>query len=1030
MDLLIEVRRTIFAAYWLQLTVYCVAAHRHLDFLCFFANNRDFLPDQSYMLPAYEIAIAEITAQYNLSASVSVISAPFLKSCDDLQSNTYVVPQYYYQQWLPQRSPASLPVFFLNGCDEGNEVARFTREWDILTIATSATPSDQRPHPTAYPTLVSFATVDTTKANQGILSILSFFGWTTVYMVYDTWLKNLYYTWFPSAIERIVRDPRFPLGAQFNLISVGWNSSGIIPYEQLLRPAINTSRVIMVLFRGEEMRNFLIAADRLNMLNGEYIFLTCEPFENERRFGALSWFKNDSGDAIARRAFRYVMKFTTTFKQRGATGEKDALARQIKAQGIEKYGAWYTDEEKPNPGPLAAYIAVKALGQVLTELPETGAIPNGSTLASAFRSRRFTSRGVTASMDATAVRVPVLYLEDYNADLDTFQTAVIYDASLNASHPVTIISNYSIDWATADNRPPLNVPRCGYRGDNGPCSPATDLLRMVLTPVLTVSIFAWIVAAVYVWHFRRKGIHAAGQWWVLDVHLISDVCYSMTSTVVKTNAQRRMSIYPTKPSSSLYMEITPCHMYKNSPVVIKKFPLRQKVVGVNRSEEEQLRRLGQLDHTNLVRLYGLAFQSDELWCVLEFLAKGHLKDLIEHIQLDWDLCIMLSYDLIAGMRTIHRSVFKYHGYVTPYTCMISKNLTLKISDCGLHSIAGRHCLQEKHSSLPESAEDLARWFAPEIRHKLSFCDDLMQMSPLGAAAGDVYSAASIIHWMLKSYRPLSDDYTNCLIIVEKCLSSAPEQRDAEVLWKFFQRRMGSGESMVERMIRKADSYTRKLEEVVKERTVHLQREQQLTESLLQEMLPNAIIQRLLSGQSVDPELYPSVTVGFSIFEGFVGFVAKNTPWRVVEFLGEAFSLFDDYSAAFDVYKVESISDCYMVVSGLPVPNGTHHAAEVCTLALRLRSVFMKAFGKTGLEIMIGIHSGECAAGLVGTQRPRYCLFGDTVNVASRLASHSTGCKVQTSAETVALLPHPSQITVTSRGLTELKVTHHDFAADR
>jgi len=144
----------------------------------------------------------------------------------------------------------------------------------------------------------------------------------------------------------------------------------------------------------------------------------------------------------------------------------------------------------------------------------------------------------------------------------------------------------------------------------------------------------------------------------------------------------------------------------------------------------------------------------------------------------------------------------------------------------------------------------------------------------------------------------------------------------------------------------------------------------------------------------------------------------------VTLLNDLYTCFDSIIENYDVYKVETIGDAYMVVSGLPVNNGDDHARQVASLALHLlRSI--KTFkishqDNSTLLLRIGIHSGPCVAGVVGRKMPRYCLFGDTVNTASRMESTGEPLKIHMSSCTRNILQKLGGFECQERGLVQVK----------
>ena len=141
----------------------------------------------------------------------------------------------------------------------------------------------------------------------------------------------------------------------------------------------------------------------------------------------------------------------------------------------------------------------------------------------------------------------------------------------------------------------------------------------------------------------------------------------------------------------------------------------------------------------------------------------------------------------------------------------------------------------------------------------------------------------------------------------------------------------------------------------------------------------SVAEALKLGNTVPPETFDNVTIYFSDIVGFTTISHYSSPIEVVQLLNDLYTLFDEILSGYDAYKVETIGDAYMVVSGLPIRNGNRHAGEIATFALDLLhncgKFQIKHLPGVPLRLRIGIHSGACVAGVVGLKMPRYCLFG-------------------------------------------------------
>ena len=230
--------------------------------------------------------------------------------------------------------------------------------------------------------------------------------------------------------------------------------------------------------------------------------------------------------------------------------------------------------------------------------------------------------------------------------------------------------------------------------------------------------------------------------------------------------------------------------------------------------------------------------------------------------------------------------------------------------------------------------------------------------------------------------------------------------------------------ILERRLRRLEGDIRQLEEFQDSNATllsgllrDLEEERAKSQRLLLNVLPQRIIDRLAAGETLIADGHEDVTVLFSDIVGFTTISSEMPPSELVAELNGLFSGFDAICDATGVDKIKTVGDAYLAVGGL-AGDGPAGEVAVADAALRMIGFAQERGGPDGWRIRIGIHAGPLVAGVVGSSKFAYDVWGDTVNIASRLETTSEPGRIQVSADLARRLD--ATFLVERRGMVDLK----------
>jgi class 3 adenylate cyclase/predicted metal-dependent HD superfamily phosphohydrolase len=192
----------------------------------------------------------------------------------------------------------------------------------------------------------------------------------------------------------------------------------------------------------------------------------------------------------------------------------------------------------------------------------------------------------------------------------------------------------------------------------------------------------------------------------------------------------------------------------------------------------------------------------------------------------------------------------------------------------------------------------------------------------------------------------------------------------------------------------------RLEKLVESRTNELVLQKEQTERLVKKLLPQTTVDELQKTGNATSQKYDMVTVLFSDIQGFTKIAAETNPEELIKYLNELFVSFDNIISKYNIEKIKTIGDAYMCAGGMPNHDATN-PVEVVLAGLEMQKALEELNRNHDLKMKmrVGIHTGPVVAGVVGAQKIEYDIWGDTVNIASRMESHGEVGKVNISEAT-------------------------------
>uniref|UniRef100_A0A0N5BGG4 Guanylate cyclase n=1 Tax=Strongyloides papillosus TaxID=174720 RepID=A0A0N5BGG4_STREA len=644
------------------------------------------------------------------------------------------------------------------------------------------------------------------------------------------------------------------------------------------------------------------------------------------------------------------------------------------------------------------------------------AVFNNFSLLKVGCNRSFEGVVGTVRFDSECNRLGIFHVKGINR----FGEEVIYvnysfDGVLSFNKTMSEVGSNSTMFENWDNSVPLNRPLCGYSENNCPTDFFKEYreLAIIIIVVIIILIIISILSIIYVvirYQIKRENNDSQ----------INQSSYSFHSGRTSKSSRN----ITTKEDSNRFMYVN----YETDLVVAERHTV---MYFENKEDLKELSEIFLSNHSNINKFYGMSVDGSFPLSVWRYCKRGSIFDILQTDTSLFDsfFLMCLIKDIVEGLYFIHKGFIKFHGQLTSKNCLVNDRWEVKISNFDLKSMR----IREKISN------ERKLWMAPEhLRDDTSLGMKLFvkQLHSILNIEMEDDSIDETVYFVkrnsLPPKRPELVPYEGIeinsalLLLIKDCWNELPQNRPnikdiKKVMTAISDKKK---KNLMDHAFSILETYAGTLNEEIQSRTSELVEEQKKSDLLLKRMLPSSVAEKLKLGKAIEPENFDSVTVFFADVVKFTILSSKCSPLQVIGFVNDLFTTFDSIIESLDVYKVETIGDGYLCVSGLPIPNGMMHAKEIALLALGFINACNKfkiaSLPNEKITVRVGCNSGPCVAGVVGLSMPRYCLFGDTINTASRMESNGKPGRIHTTESYYKLLTQLGGFDMRERGSVIIK----------